>query len=274
MMVARRVYSYCRRLPVVVLCVGLALLASGCVWGVVRDANTGAPVGGATVRYTDSKGQTGSTTADANGIYSFDQATGPLPAAGPVNLAVDAPGYEPLAETRQVDDNLSGFLGIQSLSPASEPGLYHNARWGFSIKFPEDWMVAEGEEQEEGTAVMAMAPPEDGNDEYPEFCVVMAGEVDPGMTLETFFQLMLAGLEEESSEGQQLETGDANVNGQDAKWLVIAVDDPDLNMEIMSLIYMLVANQRGYMILCMSEAAQFANQRSELEGIAESFRID
>jgi len=106
--------------------IAAAFLASGCLWGVVTDADTGAPVGGATVRYADSKGQTGTTTADANGVYAFDQAR--APAAGPVNFAVGAPGYEPLTETRQVlyNDSPSGFWEIQSFSLAPQGGQYPN----------------------------------------------------------------------------------------------------------------------------------------------------
>jgi len=275
MIVTRAVYSCCRRLPVAVLCVGIALLASGCMWGVVRDANTGAPIGGATVTYTDSTGATASATTDASGQYSFAEAYWPAP--GPVNLRVDASGYRPLTQQVQYDEGSPPLWGVQSLIPDSEPepepGRYHNAMWGFSIEFPEDWMVVEGEEQEEGTAVVGMAPPEDGNDEYPEFCLVMAVEL-PGLTLDTFFQLMSAGMEADPSGVQQLETGDANLNGQDAKWLLIGLTDPDFNTDVNELIYLLVADQRGYMIMCVSEAAQFASQRSELEGIAESFRLD
>ena len=62
------------------------------MWGVVKDANTGTPIGGATVSYVDSNGQTGITTTDASGIYAFDLARGPVPAAGNVNLGVNAAG--------------------------------------------------------------------------------------------------------------------------------------------------------------------------------------
>jgi hypothetical protein len=189
-------------------------------------------------------------------------------------VRAEASGYEPLTIQVQYDGNPSGFGAVHNLVPTTETPLYHNATWGFSIKFPEDWMVAEGEEQAEGTAVMGMAPPEDGNDEYPELCLVTAGELDPGMTLDTFFQLMLTSMEEDPSGVQQLETGEANVNGSDAKWIVISLYDPDFNTDIKSLIYVLVQEPRGYVILCMSEAAQFSNHRSEFEGIAESFRLD
>ncbi len=271
-MITRGVYSYCRRPLVVVLCIGAALLASGCMWGMVKDANTGAPISGATVTYTDSTGATASTTTDAGGQYSFDQAGRPAP--GPVNVRASAPGYEPVTIQVEYDGNPSGFGEVHYLTPVgSATPSYHNATWGFSIEFPYDWMVIEGEEQEEGTAVVGMAPPDGANDEYTEFCLVMAVEL-PGMTLDTFFQLMLAGIEEDPSGVQQLETGDANLNGQDAKWLLIALTDPDFNMDVNELIYLLVADQRGYMIMCVSDAAQFPSHRGEFEGIAESFQLD
>jgi hypothetical protein len=272
MMITRKAYSYCRRPLVVVLCIGVALLASGCMWGMVKDANTGAPIGGATVTYTDSTGATASTTTDGSGQYSFEQAGRPAP--GPVNLRVEASGYNPLTQQVQYADGSPPLWGVQSLIPASEPepDRYHNASWGFSIEFPYDWMVIEGEEQADGTAVMGMAPPDDANDEYPEYCFVMAVALEPGMTLDTFFQLMLASMEEDPSGVQQLETGDANVNGQDAKWLLVAITESGTSVN--SLIYLLAAHQRGYMIMCVSEAAQFPSHRSELEGIAQSFRIE
>ncbi len=270
-MSTRRVYWDCRRPLAVILCIGIALLASGCLWGVVRDAETGALIDGATVSYADSNGQTAQTTTDANGLYAFDPAKGPIPAVGNVTLSVDASGYEPLTETRLVEynDSPSGFWEVQDFSLTPETEMYHNARWGFSIKFPDDWTVEEGEE--EGTTVMAMAPTDDGDDEYAEICAVMAGELDSEMTLETFFQSMLDGLDAEPSE---LETGEANLNGHDAKWAVTSVYDPELDMETKWLIYALVEDERGYMITCMSEATQFSDDRSELEGIAESFRLD
>jgi len=276
-MSTRRVYLDCRRPLAVILCIGIALLASGCLWGVVRDAETGALIDGATVSYADSNGQTAQTTTDANGLYAFDPANGPIPAVGNVSLSVGASGYEPLTETRLVEynDGLPNFWEIQSFSltpESSESSMYHNETWGFRIAFPDDWTVEEGEE--EGTVVMAVAPSENGDEEYLEFCVVMAGELEPGMTLETFFDLMLASLEEDPSGVEQLETGDANLNGQDAKWLLIALTDPDFNTDVNELIYLLAADQRGYMIMCVSEAAQFPSHRSELEGIAESFRLD
>jgi hypothetical protein len=42
----------------ILLGAAVAFLLSGCLWGFVTDADTGDPIGGATVSYTDSKGHT------------------------------------------------------------------------------------------------------------------------------------------------------------------------------------------------------------------------
>lgn len=109
----------------------MAFLASGCLWGVVRDANTGAPVSGAVVSYTDNQGHTASTTTNANGFYSFDSASGPAPAVGPALVEIGAPGYEFRAETRLIEyndnpsatfSNLSSFWEAQHFGLAPLPG--------------------------------------------------------------------------------------------------------------------------------------------------------
>jgi Tol biopolymer transport system component len=128
----------------IILSAALAFLLSGCLWGFVTDADTGDPIGGATVSYTDANGDTDSTTTNAHGIYSFDQADGPYPASGSVAFEISAPGYDPLTKTRPVgyNDNanatladLSSFWEIQSfkLQPtAAEPAkiVFSSARDG------------------------------------------------------------------------------------------------------------------------------------------------
>ncbi len=236
----------------------------------VTDAETGAPVGGATLRYADSTGQTGTTTADANGMYSFDGSDGPVPAAGPVNFVVDAGGYESLAETRQV-----GLGGVQGFALAPEPGTYSNAEWGFSIKFPETWMVVEAEEEEveEGAGVMGIAPPENIDDEYSEVVFVMVfDDVPEELSLEMFFQVNMQGFKAGTPSFKQLEDGEATLNGREARWAVFSSKVQRLNMK--TLAYFLLSGERAYMILCMDESTQFVGHRGELEDIVESLRIN
>jgi hypothetical protein len=120
--IGRRCHLLCL---IAVLAVAAAIVASGCMWGVVEDVNNHAGLSGATVKVTDSYGAVHTTTTDANGLYSFDQAMGPVPAAGPVTVEVSAPGYSSLMTPRlvQYNDNanasgadLSSFWEVQSFA--------------------------------------------------------------------------------------------------------------------------------------------------------------
>jgi Carboxypeptidase regulatory-like domain len=110
------------------LIASMALFTSGCLWGVVQDSQTGAPIAGANVSYVDSYGHMGTATTNSKGLYWFDSATGPIPALGPVSVNVSAPGYNPLSLPTlvQYNDNpnasvanFSSFWDVQSfvLSP-------------------------------------------------------------------------------------------------------------------------------------------------------------
>ncbi len=100
----------------------IALFASGCLWGVVRDSETGNGIAGVSVTYTDSNGNTATATTESHGLYSFDIADGPIPAAGPVSFEVSKTGYETLTAARTVQyndnpnatlENLSSFWEVQ-----------------------------------------------------------------------------------------------------------------------------------------------------------------
>ncbi len=92
----------------------LALLASGCLWGVVRDAENGVGLSGVTVTYTDANGHTLSTTTAAGGLYVFDVGQGPVP--GIAQFEVSADGYSTTVESRsiQYDDNPGATLANPS----------------------------------------------------------------------------------------------------------------------------------------------------------------
>jgi len=103
----------------VAMCVGLGLLVTGCAWGVVRDAETGEGVEGASVIWVDSGGAAGAIVTGDSGLYRFDATLGePIPARGPATFIVLAPGYQTLVTTRDVeyDDNAVNIWEIQSFA--------------------------------------------------------------------------------------------------------------------------------------------------------------
>jgi hypothetical protein len=101
----------------VVVCTGLGLLVTGCAWGVVTDAETGAPVNGASVVYVDSQGNVSSKVTGPSGLYGFNALQGDrIPATGLARFVILAPGYQTLVVERDVryDDNSAGTWEVQS----------------------------------------------------------------------------------------------------------------------------------------------------------------
>ena len=106
----------------------VAVLSSGCVWGVVADAKTGAPIVGANVKYTDVNGKVVETKTDLSGIYGFGPGYGP--AAGPAILEVHAQGYETKTQPCTIEyndnpgaslSNLASFWEVQSVALSPGP---------------------------------------------------------------------------------------------------------------------------------------------------------
>ena len=127
------------------LTITTAFLASGCLWGFVRDADTSDGLAGVTVSYTDANGHTGSTTTNANGLYAFDVATGPIPAVGSATFELSAPGYESLTTTRSIQyhdnpgatlANPSSFWEIQHFNLSSETAAGVIDTAALALSFP------------------------------------------------------------------------------------------------------------------------------------------
>jgi sugar lactone lactonase YvrE len=126
------------------LTIATAFLASGCLWGIVRDADTGDGIGGVTVSYTDADGNTHSTTTNAGGLYAFDIASGPIPVVGSATFDLSAPGYDSLTATRSIQyndnpnatlANPSSFWEVQhfDLVPQTAVGIIDTVTAGLSF---------------------------------------------------------------------------------------------------------------------------------------------
>ena len=86
------------------LSITTGLLTCGCMWGHVRDAETGLDVPGATVSWVDAQGNSGSETTGlfwAPGLYVFCEYY-LIPHYNPVTFTVTAPGYMPLVAHRDL----------------------------------------------------------------------------------------------------------------------------------------------------------------------------
>jgi hypothetical protein len=162
----------CRRLSCLAIlpAVALALLMSGCLWGFVTDADTGDPISGATVAYTDANGNTGSTTTDASGRYAFDSADGPVPVTGSASFEISAPGYHTKTESRSIGyndnpnaslDNPSSFWEVQSFTLHEEGAQSVEARL-VSVDISDALLAPSGGETDYTVAISAYDPDDPG----------------------------------------------------------------------------------------------------------------
>lgn len=94
----------------------IAFLGSGCLWGFVRDAETGDPLSGIQITYTDADGNVAVTTTNASGFYAVDIADGPVPKSGPVSFQLAGLGYQPLTAARMVEYNDNPNASFANLS--------------------------------------------------------------------------------------------------------------------------------------------------------------
>jgi len=152
---------------------------------------------------------------------------------------------------------------------------YENAKWGFEIKYPEDWEKEEDSSVNE-FAVIFYAPPESEKDEAKENLLVYASTAQP----EDFDELMVGLIEDLS--------GDSYVTLLDYKKVMISgypgyrasyiyknyssSDEIDMG-EIQYLHYFVNAGDTWYQILYVALESTYSKYLDQAETMIDSFKI-
>jgi len=277
---------FCYRLPfLLVLGLALAFAASGCMWGVVRDADSGKPLAGVRITITDTQGQTLTTTSDANGLFGFGAPVSASPARGPVNFQVDTPGYQTVNETRDVlyDDNpnasfenMSSFWEVQILGLFATPVPFHSDSGDFSVSLPAGWQIMENFL---GVGSVTAIPPSDYL-VYPADVSVGSTQLPAGTTLETWLDYTMTGVCNVTVECREVERGSAAIGGVPALWAIVsykltANHSPySSGQQLQELAYFLKKGNKGYIVDLTTTADNFPGLRSRYGQIAQSFEFD
>jgi hypothetical protein len=158
-----------------------------------------------------------------------------------------------------------------SRNSAPEPGRYYDKAERFSIKFPEDWMIREGD-GEEYASVEAVSPWESDYDEFSEFVTVDVEQLEEGMDLAGYFELT-ARLEMEDTPGyRETGRGDAVIDDIKAKWIAFDFESEGGTVSVLG--YALVEDDSGYLISCVGQTTKFPRYESRFEYIVNSFRAE
>ncbi len=259
-----------------------ALFASGCLWGVVTDAETGAPLRGVNVTYVDSYGQTFSTTTDENGMYAFDQAKGPVPARGAANVTVDAAGYEPMTVAPLIEynenpgasiANLSSFWEVQNLPVSPPDDRYHSEEGGYSVTFPPGWLVMT---EPDSPAVVAMSPPADPFGMCVSVSEPWYGEIDPTVLVVS----LMRELRGECVDFKENSRTSTEIDMMPATRVVfsctlrVEIEGVHRTASIKAIIYLADRAETLYMLMCSSQQTAFPGRQLVFDEIAGGFRTD
>jgi len=259
-----------------------ALFASGCLWGVVTDSETGAPLRGVNVTYVDSYGQTFSTTTDENGMYAFDQAKGPVPARGAANVTVDAAGYEPMTVAPLIEfnenpgaslANLSSFWEVQNLAVSPPDSRYHVEEGGYSLTFPPNWEVMTEPDSAGATAV---SPPTDPFGMCASVSGPWYGEIDPAVLVNG----LMRDIRGDCVDFKENSRTSTEIDMMPATRLVfsctlrVEIEGVYRTADIKAIIYFGERADTLYMLMCSSQQSAFPGRQLVFDEIASGFRTD
>lgn len=150
-----------------------------------------------------------------------------------------------------------------------DPDRYYNDREGFSMKFPAAWEKNEGVG---GRIVMAQVPKDGSTDQFRENVNVIVERLPKAMTLDEYFQQSVTNMKKILNEFQDQEKGQGFIDDYDAKWMVYTHRMGASTLKV--LVYMIVKDNRGYVITCTALPDRFYTFRSQFEDIAQSFQFE
>jgi hypothetical protein len=152
-----------------------------------------------------------------------------------------------------------------------EPGLFVSEEAGFSIKFPEQWVIYE----EVGNwipVVEGESPLDDEEDGFSEYVAVDVETLPSKMSVDEYFDSFRKQLAAESRNFEQHEEGEVKIDGTKARYILYDKEMPEAFWRILA--YVMVKNGKGYVINCAAENQQFARHYEAMMDIAHTFEFE
>ncbi len=152
-----------------------------------------------------------------------------------------------------------------------EPGLFVSEEAGFSIKFPEQWVIYE----EVGNwipAVEGESPLDDEDDGFSEYVAVDVETLPSKMSVDEYFDNYRKQLSSETRNFEQHEVGEVDIGGTKARYILYDKEMPEAYWRILA--YVMVRKGKGYVINCAAENRQFARHQDALMSIAHTFEFE
>jgi Carboxypeptidase regulatory-like domain len=261
-----------------ILLAAVAALSSGCMWGVVTDATTGAPIAGAKVTLTDKSGQSVTVQTDGQGVFNFSQASLAPLAFGEADCGAAKTGYGAVSQPFLLD-TLSPFPMIRHLKDfelaRGSFAYWHDKYMHLSLLFPAGWTIDSQDYSRFGGTAWAPGTIW-GSANEKTFCTMTPFPITGGSLRETIFVAVASdvmfGLNPHGAAPV-----DTKVRGLPAVRTTIVHDDPpgiSGNPEpwpLEDLVYVIGLNDtQAYFIACQTRAAKYRQWEPKFEAIVHS----
>lgn len=162
-------------------------------------------------------------------------------------------------------------MSMYSCGKDHEPGRYYNEAKGFSIKFPDEWEIKEGDGIE-APLVEAVSPWEDEDDPFSEFISVDVEEFSENVDLERYTDRLRSDHAEEFPFYEEIEEGETTIDGVAAKSIVFDIGMEEGTNRVLG--FVLAREKRGYLISCVAEDSKFSDYKEIFEEAIYSFRFE
>lgn len=149
-------------------------------------------------------------------------------------------------------------------------GFYISKTMGFSIVFPEEWRINEGD-GEILPAVEAISPLEEGADKFAEYMSVDVEDLERKIDLKEYFFRLRGQQIQEATYFEEIDRGEVSISGERAMYMLFDMDTPDAYLRVLQ--YYFVKGGKGYLISCVAESTQFPKHRARFEETAHTFRL-
>ncbi len=255
----------------------LTFLTSACMWGVVRDTTTGAPIANAVVAVQDSQGNTRATTTNEFGVYYFDQSD-PSLALGDATFFASSPTEGSQSEKHTIDyaenpnatfaDPMS-FWDVQVIHVPGQAGLYHDLDQRYTITFPKSWAVVPVGQPNMSTLYSAVGAM--GMDNMTmSICEVQSDVMPPG-GLPSPHQWRNV-----PSDMTLKHQSTDQIAGTTATVLVVAFKSQDRSLpgDVEATMWVFGHDQQVWLIMCETTPDNYTNEGFTYSTIAKSFKFD
>jgi hypothetical protein len=160
------------------------------------------------------------------------------------------------------------FCPITAQCKPVNEGFVEVVRPDYSIEFPATWEVGPGWTDQD---VSALAPTEPSGEGFHENVSVLVDNHAGGLSLDQYYDVSLKGLKALATDFHLEKSGETTIGGKRARFLLYTHRAGTYTFRALQ--YILVANQKAYLITATSMADSFAQFEREFQRIAASFRL-